>query len=114
MEECDPQVAEFVNTLSALSVCIAEVIRTGDVSKFTRMNSIVKEMYALQHGSDRTEFVAVDEDCRVVYANFDMIVAVLRTTEDGVIDKGAQTAINKFLHNMHEAVIGIASTYGLI
>ena len=43
-----------------------------------------------------------------------MIVSVLRTTENGVIDAGAQTALNRLLHNIDRAVIRIAQTYGLI
>ena len=43
-----------------------------------------------------------------------MIVKVLRTTEDGVIDAGAQKALNKFLHNVDAAVIEIAQAFGLV
>ena len=43
-----------------------------------------------------------------------MIVKILRTTEDGVIDSGAQKAINKFLHNIDEAVVNIAGAVGLV
>lgn len=57
---------------------------------------------------------ALDPECVVIYENFDMIIKVLRTTEDGVIDEGAQKAINKFLHNIDEAVVNIAGAVGLV
>ena len=53
-------------------------------------------MHDLQHGSDDKILQALDPECVVIYENFDMIVKVLRTTEDGVIDAGAQKALNKF------------------
>ena len=43
-----------------------------------------------------------------------MIIAVLRTTENGEIDKGAQKAIDKLLRNIHKATVNIAGAFGLI
>lgn len=43
-----------------------------------------------------------------------MIIRLLRTTEDGVIDAAAQKALNKFLHNIDEAVVNIAAAVGLV
>ena len=43
-----------------------------------------------------------------------MIIAVLRTTEDGVIDSAAQTALNRLLHNIDLSVIKIAREFEMI
>ena len=77
------------------------------------MNQAIKAMYAVQKGSEDEVFRAIDPDCDVIYRNFDMIVAVLKTTENGEIDGGARTAVNKLLHNINEAVINIVTLFGL-
>ena len=111
--ENDQALIEFIKQLSALNGEIVGLLDTGNVELFTDMNQTVKELYRLQHGSEDDAFVTIDPDCEVIYRNFDMIIAVLRSTEDGVIDAGAQKAINKFLHNIHEAVVNIVSLFGL-
>lgn len=104
---------QFIKQLSALNGELVGLFDTGNVELFTDMNKTIKELYRLQHGSEDDAFRTIDPDCEIIYRNFDMIIAVLRTTEDGVIDKGAQTSINKFLHNIHEAVFNIVSMFGL-
>ncbi len=91
-----------------------QLFERGDVGLFSEMNTEIKELYRLQHGSDDPIMQMIDVDCGIIYNNFDMIVAVLRTTENGEIDRGAQTAINKFLHNIDEAVVGIVSALGIV
>lgn len=108
------QTVAFIQQLYALNQTVAAIFRSGDMELFTQLNQIVKEMYALQNGSEEIPLQAVEEDCQVIYKNFDMIVSVLRTTEEGVIDAGAQSALNKFLHNIHEASVLIATAFGLI
>lgn len=104
----------FCEQLVRLNGTMKELFQSGNVALFTEMNAAVKELYRLQHGSEETAMLAIEPDCGVLYANFDMIVKVLRTTEDGVIDAGAQKALNKFLHNIDAAVINIARTFGLV
>ncbi len=104
----------FLQQLARLNAAMAELFNSGNFALFTEMNGAVKELYAIQHGSDDEVFKAIDPDCEVIYENFDMIIAVLRTTEDGVIDSGAGKAIDKFLHNIDESVINIASMLGAI
>ena len=113
MDEKDEKLVAFIQHLSALNGEVVALFETGNVEKFTDMNRTIKELYSLQHGSEDDAFVTIDPDCEVIYRNFDMIIAVLRTTENGVIDAGAQKAINKFLHNIHEAVVNIVSLFGL-
>ena len=112
--EASQQVVDFLAQLVRLNGTMKELFSSGNVALFTEMNQTVKQMHDLQHGSDDKILQALDPECVVIYENFDMIVKVLRTTEDGVIDAGAQKALNKFLHNIDEAVVNIAAAVGLV
>ncbi len=107
-------VVGFCTTLLRLNGAMAELFRSGNVELFGEINAAVKELHAIQSKGGEPVFEAVAEECKVIYVNSDMIVKLLRTTEDGVIDRGAQTALNKFLHNIDEAVMNIAGALGLI
>lgn len=104
----------FCGQLVRLNAAMKELFDSGNVELFAEMNAAIKEMYRIQHGSEDAALAAAEEDCNVIYQNFDMIVAVLRTTENGEIDAGAQKAINKFLHNIDAAVLNVAAVYGLV
>lgn len=114
MAQDNQLLVEFLEQLSTLAKQIKEVIETGNVARFTDINRTVKEIYRIEKGGGDEAFALVTEDCEVIYRNFDMLVKVLRTTEDGVIDAGAQKAIDRFLHNMHGAILNIATVFGLI
>jgi len=107
------QVTQFVGKLAELSARLGEIFQSGDVGIVGKMHPVVKEMYRLQHGSDIQAFEMIDADCEIIYKNFDMMLAVLRTAEDDS-DSGALSAAGKFLHNINEAVVNIASTFGLV
>lgn len=108
------EVQDFIDCLLELNRQIVGLFQTSDLTLFTKINKTIKEMYRIQNGSEEEALVAAEEECRIIYTNFDMIVKVLRTTENGEIDRGAETAINRFLHNIHEATVNIAAMYGLI
>lgn len=112
-EQTDIQ-KKFVETLFSLNKTMEALFKSGDVSLFTAMNREIRALYALQHGSEDPVMQAVDAECGVIYGNFDMIVNVLRTTEDGVIDAGAQSALNRLLHNIDSAVVNIAEALGIV
>lgn len=114
MEEESKEVTEFLTQLVRLNGTMQQLFATGNVALFTEMNAAIKQMHAVQHGSKDKVLEALDPECVVIYENFDMIIKILRTTEDGVIDAGAQKAINKFLHNIDEAVVNIAGAVGLV
>lgn len=114
MEEVNAQHIAFIEQLVRLNGSMAELFKTSDLALFTEMNKAIKELYRIQHGSDDEVFRAIDPDCEIIYENFNMIIAVLRTTEDGVIDGGARKALDKFLHNIDDAVVNIASMLGVI
>ena len=104
----------FVRVLYSLNRTMKQLFDSGNVALFTEINAEVKELYRLQHTSGDPVLQAIDGECNIIYHNFDMIVAVLRTTENGDIDAGAQSAINKFLHNIDDSVVNIASALGVV
>lgn len=112
--EASKEVAAFCEQLVRLNGTMAELFRSGNIALFTEMNAAIKEMHRIQHTSEDKALVAIDPECVVIYGNFDMIISVLRTTEEGVIDAGAQKALNKFLHNIDEAVVNIAAAFGIV
>lgn len=113
-ENASKEVIAFTEELVRLNGAMSELFGSGNVELFTEMNKAIKEMHRLQHGSADPVFQAIEPECAVIYRNFDMIIAILRTTDNGVIDKGAQTALNKFLHNIDEAVVNIAAAFGVV
>lgn len=113
-EEASQEVIAFCEQLVRLNGVMKALFDSGNVELIGEMNKAVKEMHRIQHGSEDKVLQAVDPECRIIYGNFDMIIAVLRTTEEGVIDAGAQTALNKFLHNIDESVINIAAALGIV
>ena len=108
------QIIKFVDSLVSLCKQMGLIFKTGNIALLSDMNRTVKEMHAIQHGSEETELIAVDEDCEVIYRNFDMIVGILKSLENGEVDPAAQLAINKFLHNVNTAALNIANTFGLV
>lgn len=112
--ELSKETEEFLVQLVRLNGTMKELFSSGNVELFTEMNDAIKKMYAAQHGSKDKVLEAIDPECAVIYGNFDMIVKLLRTTEDGVIDAGAQRGLNKLLHNIDEAVVNIAAAVGLV
>ncbi len=105
---------ELLRVLYTLNRTMKELFESGSMQLFSEMNAEVKELYRLQHGSEEPILKEFDDECGIIYQNFNMIVAVLRTTEDGEIDSGAQSALNKLLHNIDDAVITIAAALGAV
>ena len=108
------KVLDFCAQLVRINGTLAELFKSGNIALIGELNGAVKALHAIQHESHDPVLEAIEEECKIIYVNSDMIVGVLRTTEDGVIDKGAQTALNKFLHNIDEAVVNIAAALGLV
>lgn len=112
--EASKEVVAFAEQLVQLNATMKTLFESGNIELIGEMNKTVKEMHRIQYGSADTVMKAIEPECAVIYGNFDMMIAVLRTTEDGVIDSGAQTALNKFLHNIDEAVVNIAAAFGMV
>ena len=106
--------ADFVDLLAQLSRELKQLFDTGDISVLADMHATVKGMYAIQHGNEDDVIRTVDPDCEVIYRNFDMILSLLRTVEGDAPDRGAQQALNKFLHNINEGLVNIVTLFGLV
>ena len=115
MEEQASQVTmDFAGKLIDLSRVIVEIFKTNNLDKLPEMNSIIKEMYRLQHGSEDVAMQTIDVEANVIYTNFDMLVKVLKTAETENDLESLQAAVNKFLHNINEATVNIAAMFGLV
>ncbi|MDE5547486.1 MAG: hypothetical protein K2J30_00600 [Clostridia bacterium] len=106
--------AEFVKLLYETAGTLKEMFESGNGELIGKLNKTVKQMYHVQRDSKEDVMQLITPDCEVLYKNVDMMTAVLRTTENGVIDDGARKAIGKFLHNINEAVVNIATVFGLV
>ena len=104
----------FCEQLVRLNATMKELFDKGNLALFTEMNLAIKEMHRIESASKEPEFSLLHRDTEIIYKNFDMIIAVLRTTEDGEIDEGAQGALNRLLHNIDTAVVGIATALDLV
>ena len=104
----------FCEQLVRLNAAMKELFEKGNLALFTEMNLAIKEMHRIEATGKDPAFAALSADTEIVYKNFDMIIAVLRTTEDGVIDSAAQTALNRLLHNIDLSVIKIAREFEMI
>lgn len=105
---------EFSVQLVRLNGAMKELFDKGDIKLFTEMNAAIKELHAIEKRTDSKAVKGCSKNLGIIYENFDMIIKVLRTTEDGEIDPAAQGAINHFLHNIDTAVLGIATFLQLI
>ena len=104
----------FCEQLVRLNATMKELFDKGNLALFTEMNLAIKEMHRIEVSSKDVAFQSLHSDTEIIYKNFDMIIAVLRTTEDGEIDEGAQVALNRLLHNIDTAVVNIATTLNLV
>lgn len=112
--EPSQEVIDFCAQLLRLNKAMDELFEKGNIQLFGEINAAVKELHAIQSSSHDPVFEAIAEECKVIYVNSDMIVRLLRTTENGVIDKGIEKGLNKFLHNIDDAVVNIAGALGLV
>lgn len=104
----------FCEQLVRLNAAMKELFEKGNLALFTEMNLAIKELHRIESAGKEQALASLHEECEIIYKNFDMIIAVLRTTENGEIDEGAQTALNRLLHNIDTAVVGIASALELV
>lgn len=104
----------FSEQLIRLNGTMKELFDTGNMALFTEINLAIKEMHRIETASKDPIFKSLQADTEIIYKNFNMIIAVLRTTEDGEIDAGAQIALNRLLHNIDTGVVGIATALNLV
>ena len=104
----------FIRLLSDLNHEIAEVFSTGRTEVFSRMNETVLEIHSIQQNGTEEAYTAIEEDCQIIYRNFDAIVAMLKSNESLFFDNATNTAVKKFLENMFGALLHILQSYGLV
>ena len=78
------------------------------------MNDTILEMYSIQHTGEEEAYTAIEEDCQIIYQNFNAIIAMLKSNESIFIDNATNTAVKKFLQNIFDADINILTAYGLV
>ena len=104
----------LIRLLSDLNHQTAEAFSTGKISIFHDMNKTILAMYAIQHYEKEEAYTAIEEDCTIIYENFNAIIAMLKSSENPTTDEHASKAIKKFLQNVFDANIRILTAYGLI
>lgn len=93
----------FIQLLSDLNHETAEVFSTGKTDIFHKMNDTILEMYSIQHTGEEEAYTAIEEDCQIIYQNFNAIIAMLKSNESIFIDNATNTAVKKFLQNIFDA-----------
>lgn len=104
----------FIRLLSDLNHETAEVLSTGRTELLHKMNDTILEMYSIQHTGEEEAYTAIEEDCQIIYKNFNAIIAMLKSNESIFIDNATSSAVKKFLHNIFDANIAILTAYGLV
>lgn len=104
----------FCKQLVRLNATMKELFDKGNLALILEMHAAIKEMHRIERASKDSAFQSLHGDTEIIYKNFDMILAVIRTTENDELDAGAQAALNKLLHNIDTAVINIATALNLI
>ena len=71
-------------------------------------------MYDIQHVGTEEAYTAIEDDAQTIYKNFNAIVAMLKSNENGSFDKATNEAVKKFLQNIFDADLRILAAYGLV
>ena len=87
----------FIQLLADLNRQSADMLRTGNTAHLAAMNDTVEEMYALQHGATEEAYTAIEEDMQIICKNFNAMVAMINSNENGKMDQATSVAVNKFL-----------------
>lgn len=104
----------FIALLSDLNHECAEVFDSGKIEILHKMNGTIRDMYQIQHGGEEEAYTAIEEDAQAIYKNFNAIVAMLKSNENGTFDKATNNAVKTFLHNIFDANLRILTAYGLV
>ena len=103
----------FIELLSILNHQCVEILKTGNTRLFPAMNDVVEEMYAIQHNGKEEAYTAIEEDAQIIYQNFNAIITMLQSNENGKTDGATSVAVKKFLRNIFDANVRIVLAYGL-
>lgn len=111
--EGNVQLQRFIALLCDLNHQVVEILKTGKSDILYDMNDTVEEMYSIQHGNEEEAYTAIEEDCQVIYKNFNAVVTMVRSNEKAWSDKTTSAAIKRFLQNIFDANVRIVLAYGL-
>ena len=111
--EGNVKLQRFIELLSVLNRQCVEILKTGNTKILFAMNDTVEEMYSLQHGGTEDAYTAIEEDAQIIYKNFNAVIAMVQSNEDGKTDATTSLAVKKFLHNIFDANVRIVLAYGL-
>ena len=112
--EGNEKLQRFIQLLSELNQQTVELLRTGNTEQLLSLNKTIEEMYSIQHGSDAPEYTEIEEDSQVIYKNFNAIITMINSNENGELDQATSNAVKIFLHSIFEAGVNIIRTYGLV
>ena len=111
--EGNEKLQRFIQLLADLNGETVEMIKTGNMQILYAMNDTVEEMYAIQSVGQEDAYTAIEEDMQIICKNFNAMVAMINSNENGKIDQATSVAVNKFLRNIFDANVRIVVAYGL-
>ncbi len=111
--ENNEKLQRFIQLISDLNNQTVEILRTGNIELLYPMNDTIEEMYSIQGGAKEEEYLAVEEDCQIIYKNFNAIITMINSNEGESLQGVTSEAVRKFLHNIFDANVRIVHIYGL-
>ena len=111
--EGNVQLQRFIQLLADLNHQTVDMIKTGNMKSLYEMNDTVEEMYAIQHVGTEDAYTAIEEDMQIIYKNFNAMISMVNSNEQGKLDNATSLAVKKFLHNVFDATVRIIIAYGL-
>ena len=104
----------FIRLLSELNHMTSQAYTSGRIDILKKMNGVVLEMYSIQYEGKEDAYTAIEEDCQIIYQNFNAIITMLKSSDDAEKDVAAGVAVKQFLRNIFDANIRIITAYGLV
>ena len=111
--EGNERLQRFIQLLCDLNQQTVEMLKTGNTEYLYAMNDTIEEMYTIQHDAKEAEYTEIDDHAQVIYKNFNAIITMINSNENGVLDKETSNAVRVFLRNIFEANVNIIRAYGL-
>lgn len=109
----DAKLQYFIQQLCDLNHETVEMLKTGNIELLYKMNETVENIYAVQSKGKEEAYQAIEEDCQIIYKNFNAIITMLNSNDKDELDKATSEAVRKFLHNIFDANVRIVHAYGL-
>ena len=111
--EGNKKLQRFIQLLCDLNHQCADFLKSGDTNILYVMNDTVEAMYDIQHKGKEEAYTAIEEDAQCIYKNFNAIIMMLKSNENGQLDEATSVSVKKFAHNIFDANVRIVLAYGL-